>query len=69
MGFGEERIPGTFLIDHISNQKLLAVVSGQNGDFLGGDALESGIHVSCHDVFGLSFVLIKMGIWAVFPKL
>ena len=56
----EEWIPCASRPHHISQQCLLAVVSGQNGDLLGWDAHEPHVHEERHAILSFSQILIEV---------
>ena len=58
----KQRIVATASMEYIPEKMLLAVVSGENGDFFGGVTKSSHVHESCHDKLRLGEVLIEVGI-------
>ena len=53
----EQRILRTAFVQHVSNEKFLSVVSGQDGNGRGRITQQTHVHVHGDDVFGFSEIL------------
>ena len=57
VGLAEEGVPGAALVDHISDEMLLAVVGGEDADAVGRVTQDPHVHEERHRVLRLRQVL------------